>query len=88
MIPTLVGEVAGTAVLGGLCAYPIAILFMGQSTAKVAWYAYVVPFLISTAGGALIAGVILVSLKRSGVLARMQDAIGEEPERGKTAMRA
>ncbi|MBQ6660970.1 MAG: energy coupling factor transporter S component ThiW [Lachnospiraceae bacterium] len=88
MIPTLVGEVAGTAVLGGLCAYPIAILFMGQSTAKVAWYAYVVPFLISTAGGALIAGVILVSLKRSGVLARMQDAIGEETERGKTAMRA
>ena len=30
---TLIGEVFGTAVLGGLCAYPIAILFMGQSAA-------------------------------------------------------
>ena len=64
----------GTGILGGLCAYPIAILFMGQSAAKVAWYAYIVPFLISTVGGALLAVVVLVSLKRAGVLGKMQDA--------------
>ena len=29
ILGTLIGEVFGTAILGGLCAYPIAILFMG-----------------------------------------------------------
>ena len=45
---TLIGEVFGTAVLGGLCAYPVAIFFMGQGAADLAFYAYIVPFLIST----------------------------------------
>ncbi|MBO5986027.1 MAG: energy coupling factor transporter S component ThiW [Lachnospiraceae bacterium] len=66
---TLCGEVFGTAVLGGLCAYPVAILFMGKSTADLAFYAYVVPFLISTAGGAILAAVLLTALKKTGVLA-------------------
>ena len=35
---TLIGEVFGTAVLGGLCAYPVAIYFMGQSAAAIAFY--------------------------------------------------
>ncbi|MBO4627145.1 MAG: energy coupling factor transporter S component ThiW [Lachnospiraceae bacterium] len=81
MLPTLAGEVFGTAVLGGLCAYPVAVLFMGVSAAAVAWYAYVIPFLISTAGGALVAGCILLSLKRAGVLTHMQDALSEENPR-------
>ena len=34
---TLVGEVFGTAILGGLCAYPVAIYFMGQSAAAIAF---------------------------------------------------
>jgi energy coupling factor transporter S component ThiW len=74
ILPTAAAEVFGTGILGGLCAYPIAILFMGQSAAKVAWYAYIVPFLISTVGGALLAVVVLVSLKRAGVLSKLQDA--------------
>ena len=75
ILATMVGEVFGTAVLGGLCAYPIAILFMGQSAAGVAFYAYIVPFLVSTAVGALISGALIYSLKRSGVLRRMQDSL-------------
>ena len=31
VLGTLIGEVFGTALLGGLCAYPIAIFFMGSS---------------------------------------------------------
>ena len=31
LLPTLVGEVFGTSILGGLCAYPVAILLMGKS---------------------------------------------------------
>ena len=30
LLPTLVGEVFGTSILGGLCAYPVAILLMGK----------------------------------------------------------
>ena len=65
---TLVGEVFGTAVLGGLAAYPIAILLMGQSASNLAFYAYVIPFLISTVGGAVLSGVILFALQRTKAL--------------------
>ncbi len=47
ILGTLIGEVFGTAVLGGLCAYPIAIFFMGQSAAGLAFYAYIIPFFIN-----------------------------------------
>ena len=72
---TLIGEVFGTAILGGLCAYPIAILFMGQSAAGLAFYAYIIPFLVSTAGGAVISAVLIYSLKKSGVLRAMQETL-------------
>ena len=72
---TLIGEVFGTAILGGLCAYPIAILFMGQSAAGLAFYAYIIPFLVSTAGGAVISAVLIYSLKKSGVLRAMQESL-------------
>ncbi|MCR5716072.1 MAG: energy coupling factor transporter S component ThiW [Lachnospiraceae bacterium] len=72
---TLLAEVFGTGILGGLCAYPVAILIMHKSAAEVAFYAYIVPFLISTAGGAILSGILLVNLKRSSVLQHMQEAL-------------
>ncbi len=72
---TLAGEVFGTAVLGGLCAYPIAILFMGKSAAELAFYVYIIPFLISTVVGALISAVLIFCLKKSGVLRTMQESL-------------
>ena len=77
LILTLLGEVFGTAVLGGLCAYPVAILFMGKDAAGLAFYAYIIPFFISTAAGAIIAGVLLTSLKKTGVLRNMQEALAQ-----------
>ena len=74
---TLLGEVYGTAVLGGLCAYPVAIFFMGQSAAGLAFYAYVIPFLISTAAGAILSAVVIYSLKKSGVLRTMQESLNQ-----------
>lgn len=71
ILATLLGEVFGTSVLGGLCAYPVAIFLMGQSAADIAFYAYIIPFLISTAAGAFISGVLIYSLKRTGVLRSM-----------------
>ena len=68
LLPALVGEVFGTGVIGGLLAYPIAIAFMGVSAASVGFYAYIVPFLISTAAGSIIAGAILFALQKNGAL--------------------
>ena len=76
ILATLLGEVFGTAILGGLCAYPVAIFFMGKSAAGLAFYAYIIPFLISTAGGALISAILLYSLKKTNALASMQEALG------------
>ena len=68
LLPTLLGEVFGTGVIGGLLAYPIAIAFMGVSSANVAFYAYIAPFLISTVVGSAIAGAIIFALQKNGAL--------------------
>ena len=75
ILGTLIGEVLGTAILGGLCAYPIAVLFMGQSVANLAFYSYILPFLISTAGGAIVSAVLIYGMKKSGVLQTMQESL-------------
>lgn len=71
LFPTLIAEVFGTSILGGLCAYPVAILFMGQGAGELAFYAYIIPFLVSTAGGAVLSGVLIYSLQKSGVMTSM-----------------
>ncbi len=73
LLPTLVGEVFGTAVLGGLCAYPVAIFLLGKTAGEIAFYAYIIPFLISTGVGTVIAGIVLFSLKKTGALKTMQN---------------
>ena len=55
LLPTLVGEVLGTGIIGGLLAYPVAVWLMGVPAASVTFYAYIVPFLISTVAGAVLA---------------------------------
>lgn len=69
---TLVAEVAGTGLLGGLAAYPIATLFMGVDTAAVAFYAYIVPFLVSTVAGSILAGMLVFALQKSGAMHTMR----------------
>ena len=65
---TLAGEVLGTGVIGGLCAYPVAVLFMNVDAAAVAFYAYIVPFLVSTVAGSVLAGILVTALQKSGAL--------------------
>ena len=72
ILPTLIAEVFGTSILGGLCAYPVAILLMNQSAADVAFTAYIIPFFVSTAGGAVISGILLYALQKTAVLRTMQ----------------
>ena len=50
-------------------------LLMGKSAGDIAFYAYIVPFLVSTAGGAIIAGALLAALSRAGALRAMQASL-------------
>lgn len=72
---TLAAEVFGTGVIGGLAAYPLAIAFLGQNAAEVAFTAYVVPFLISTVAGSILAGALVFALQKSGALSTMRGAL-------------
>lgn len=72
---TLFAEVFGTGILGGLCAYPVAIALMGVSAGEVAFYAYVIPFLVSTVGGALLSAILIGALRKTGILESFQASV-------------
>ena len=63
---TLAAEVFGTGIIGGLAAYPVAKGLMGLTPA--AYTVYIVPFLISTVVGSIIAGAIIFALQKNGTL--------------------
>ncbi len=75
LFPTLAAEALGTGILGGLCAYPVAVFLMGVEAGSVAVYAYVLPFLVSTVGGSVLCGILACSLSRAGVLIRMREEL-------------
>ena len=70
-----VGEVVGTGIIGGMLSYPVAYLMMGNQAA--ALFTFVVPFLISTCGGTIIAIIITIPLKKSGMLGKMKDSLAD-----------
>lgn len=63
-----IGELVGTSVLGGMCAYPIAFLILGNDKATL--FGFVVPFFISCAVGTVAAAVVVTTMKRTRVLDR------------------
>ena len=75
ILAALVAEMFGTGVLGGLCAYPVATLFMNVDAATLAVTAYIVPFLISTVVGSIIAGVLVFALRAGGALKILQRSL-------------
>ena len=66
---------AWEAFLGGLAAYPLALAFLDPAVIPAAFYGYVVPFLISTVAGSLLAGALVFALRKSGTLKNMQAAL-------------
>ncbi|HIQ98511.1 MAG TPA: energy coupling factor transporter S component ThiW [Candidatus Scybalocola faecavium] len=65
-LAAFVGEVFGTSVLGGICAYFVAKLFLSSDSAAV--FGYVLPFFISTIVGSIIAYVVIKQLRLLKVL--------------------
>ena len=60
-----IGELFGTGIIGALAAYPIAVYVMGKEAAL---FAYVLPFIISSAGGTVIAIFLVTALKQTHAL--------------------
>jgi predicted membrane protein len=56
-----------------MLAYPVAKLVMGNGTA--ALFTFVVPFLVSTAGGTLIAALVLMLLRQTGIMGQLRSQI-------------
>ncbi len=75
LVPAVAGEIFGTGIIGGPLAYPIALAFMGKTTADIGFTAYVIPFLISTAVGSAIAGIVLFLLQKNGTLTSMMNKL-------------
>ena len=70
---TLTAEVLGTGVLGGLAAYPVAKELMGLTPET--YTVYIIRFLISTAAGSILAGILVYALQKNGALKSMQSAL-------------
>lgn len=59
-----VGELFGTAVIGGIVCFPVATLIMAKEAAI---FTYVLPFFISSCGGTVIAAILAPAMKKAGV---------------------
>ena len=66
----LAGEIIGTGIIGGLIAFPVAKYFLGSGVGAMF---FVVPFMISTVGGSIIAW----GLYHSPVTRFLQDRLGQ-----------
>ncbi len=72
------GEIFGTGILGGLLCCPVAALLMGKEAAL---FAYVLPFLMSTACGTLMASVLIGALDKTGVLLYLRCMLESQEDR-------
>jgi len=68
---TYAAEIFGTGSIGGLMAYPVAVFFMSQEAAL---FGYVMPFLVSTTGGTLMAAVLISALQKTHVMEKFLSA--------------
>jgi energy coupling factor transporter S component ThiW len=70
-----VGEIFGTGIIGGMLSYPIAAFLLGNKTAAI--FTFVVPFLISTCGGTIIAIIVTLTMRKSGLLEKLKGQLME-----------
>ena len=56
-------------ILGGIAAYPVALFLMGAAPAGL--FIYVIPFLISTVAGSILAFLLSSVFQKSGVMAQL-----------------
>lgn len=59
-----IGELFGTAVIGGMLCFPVASFIMAKEATL---FMYVLPFFVSTCGGTLIAAILVPALKKAHI---------------------
>lgn len=69
------GEVIGTGIIGGMLCFPVARFLLGNTEA--ALFTYVIPFLVSTAGGSALAAVLLAILCKSKAFFYMNEILNQ-----------
>lgn len=70
-----IGEVFGTGILGGILCYPVAVLLMGKEAAV---FAYVMPFLLSTLCGTIMAAILVGAMEKSGAMSVLSHITSEQ----------
>jgi energy coupling factor transporter S component ThiW len=74
------GEVFGTGIIGGILCYPVATLLMGKEAAL---FAYVMPFLMSTLCGTIMAAFLVGVLYKSGAFQYLQHMLEGDAAMGR-----
>ena len=74
------GEVFGTGIIGGILCYPVATLLMGKEAAL---FAYVMPFLMSTLCGTIMAAFLVGVLYKSGAFQYLQNMLEGDSAMGR-----
>ncbi len=68
-----VGEITGTGLMGAILCYPVATLILGKD---VAVFFFVIPFLMSTVCGTVLAAFLLETFRRLGLISYLRQLIG------------
>ncbi len=63
VIGAYVGELFGTSIIGSIASYPVATLILGSSKATL--FGFIFPFFVSTAGGTVLAIVIVTAMRKN-----------------------
>lgn len=74
IIFAVLGEVFGTGVIGAIASYPIMTFLVGKE--GITAFYYVPMFITATIIGGCVAYIFLVSLKKTGMLTKIQDRLG------------
>lgn len=70
----VLGEIIGTGLIGSIVSYPVMRLFYGKSDLTLLFY--VPSFCIASTMGATIAGVMLYTMQKNGLLAKLLRGLG------------
>ncbi len=74
LILAVLGEIIGTGVIGAIVSYPIMAFLVGKE--GITAFYYVPMFITATIMGGIAAYVFLISLKKTGMLSKIQDRLG------------
>ena len=74
LVWAFLGEVIGTGIIGAILSYPVMTWIWGKT--GLTWFFYVPSFIAGTLIGGTIAFVFLAALRRTGMLTKIQRALG------------